>query len=329
MFIWLAGYICWNGYALNKAGIVLAVSLYKSADVLEDVYHGYYQQEGRLDSASLAQTIRLGLTIFVYLSLLLLTRDLLLSTIISTLISLLVFLLLNRTLRTVFQEPAFKNAQWPAVKRLLLKCAPLGICGFLQLFVVNYSKYAIDSFLTDTAQSYYGALSMPVFVINLLSISVYRPILIQLAKDWQAGGTLALGRMLLKQFLFIAAVTLAVMVLGYLWGIPVLSFIYGVDLSGYRPALMILLLGGGMAALAGFMTSVIAAIRVQKFLLIGYGAALLLEIIAAPELVQKMGTVGACVLFTASMLTLALAASGIVMKAMKKAGIRKGMRINA
>ncbi len=320
MFFWLTGYIFWNGYEPEKAGIVIAVALYKSIDVLEDVYHGYYQREGRLDSASFAQTIRLALTILLYLAILLLTRDLLLATIISTIFTLLAFVLLNRTLRTVFKEPAFQHSQWPGVKQLLLKCAPLGIGGFLQLYVVNYPKYAIDSFLTDTVQSYYGALSMPVFVINLLSISLYRPLLMQLAQYWQTSNKSALRQMLYKQFLFIAAITVMAMIFGYLLGIPVLSWIYGMNLEGYRLALMILLAGGGMAALAGFMTSVIAAMRVQKYLLIGYGVTILLEFGVASLLVQKMGTVGASILFTTSMLVLALTTSGIVIRTMKKSG---------
>ncbi len=329
MFFWLAGYIFWNGYEPEKAGIVIAVALYKSIDVLEDVYHGYYQREGRLDSASLAQSIRLGFTILLYLAILLLTRNLLVATAISAIFSLLAFMLLNRTLRFVFAEPAYLHAQWPSVKQLLLKCAPLGICGFLQLYVVNYPKYAIDSFLTDTVQSYYGALSMPVFAINLLSISIYRPLLMQLAQNWQSSNKPALRQMLYKQLLFIVAITMMAMIFGYLFGIPVLSWIYGMNLEGYRPALMILLAGGGMAALAGFMTSVIAALRIQRFLLIGYGVTMLLEICAASYLVQKMGTVGASILFTTSMLMLALAASGIVMMTISKMDNTKGIHSNA
>jgi O-antigen/teichoic acid export membrane protein len=320
MFFWLAGYMLWKGYEPEKVSIVLAVAFYKSIDVIEDVYHGYYQREGRLDSASLAQTIRLSFTIFLYLTILVLTRNLLLATIISAVFSYLAFVLLNRTLRTVFAEPAFQHAHWPAVKQLLLKCAPLGICGFLQLYVVNYPKYAIDSFLTDTVQSYYGALSMPVFVINLLSISIYRPLLTQLASNWQTCNKSTLRQMLHKQFLFIAAITVMALIFGYLLGIPILSWIYGMNLEGYRPALMILLAGGGMAALAGFMTSVIAAMRVQQYLLIGYGVTMLLEIGLASLLVQKMGTVGASILFTTSMLVLALTTSGIVIRTMKKSG---------
>ncbi len=323
MFVWLAAYIVLGGYEPEKASIIIAVAFYKSIDVLEDVYHGYYQHEGRLDSASLAQTIRLGSTIVLYISAVLLSSNLLLSTIISAIYSLLAFVFLNRVLRAEFSDPVFLYGQCTAIKKLLLICAPLGISGFLQLFIVNYPKYAIDMFLSDTAQSYYGALSMPVFVINLLSISIFRPLLIQLAQHWHSSNKPALNLMLRKQLCFVAAVTATAMIAGYLLGIPVLTWMYGIDLNGYRPSLMILLMGGGMAALSGFMTSIIAVIRAQKYLLIVYGLTMLLEVGIAPILVQNMGVYGASILFTASMLMLAIVTSGIVIGVMMKSHLQE------
>jgi hypothetical protein len=56
---------------------------------------------------------------------------------------------------------------------------------------------------------------------------------------------------------------------------------------------------------------------------------MLLEISLASFLVQKMGTAGASILFASSMLLLAVFASWIVMRTMKKMDNRKGIRCNA
>lgn len=318
MLAFVAGYIFFNDYSLQKAGIMAAVSLYKAVDVVEDVYHGYYQRAGRLDSAALAQTIRYGTTIILYVTLLLITHDLLLSTIISASYSALIFVLLNKPLRTVFSAPALAKGQWPEVKKLLIQCAPLGICAFLQLFVINGPKYAIDVYLNDVAQTDYGAISMPLFAINLLSMSIYRPLLLNMAHLWHLSKFTELKKMMGKQFMFIAALTAAAMLLGYLWGIPVLSLLYGIDLSGYRKALMILIFGGGAAAVSGFMTSIIAVMRLQKRLMMGYGAAVLAELILAVVLVAKWGVTGASILFTVSMFLLAVITGTTVYGAIKR-----------
>ncbi len=323
MFIYIACYIFFNGYSLEKAGILIAVSLYKAIDVWEDVYHGYYQREGRLDGAALSQTIRYGSSIALYILVLLITYDLLLSTLISAVYSMLVFVLLNKTLRTVFSAPAFLHRQRGTVKKLLICCAPLGLCAALQLFVINYPKYAIDSYLNDMSQTYYGALSMPVFAVNLLSISIYRPILLHLARHWHSAEGPELRRMIRKQLFFIAVITALSFVLGYLWGTPVLSFMYGIDLNGYRPALLILLAGGGMAAVSGFMTSVITVMRLQKYLIPGYITALLACVFMATLLIQQMGIEGASILFSVSMLLLALMTGIIVFRAIAKIGFPK------
>ena len=286
MCLFIAGYIFFNSYSLEKAGIMIAVSLYKAVDVWEDVYHGYYQREGRLDGAALSQTIRYGSSIALYITVLLISKDLFLSTWISALYSMLAFVFLNKALRAAFSAPAFSHGQWMAVKILLVSCAPLGLCAALQLFIINFPKYSIDSYLNDMSQTYYGALSMPVFAVNLLSVSIYRPMLFHMAQHWHSGKQPELRQTIRKQLFLIAIITVLSLVLGYLWGIPVLSFVYGIELNGYRSALLILLAGGGMAAVSGFMTSVITVMRLQKYLIPGYVTALLASVFMAALLIQ-------------------------------------------
>ena len=323
MCTFIAGYIVFNGYSLEKASIMIAVCLYKAVDVWEDVYHGYYQRNGRLDGAALSQTIRCGSSIALYITILLITKDLFLSTCISALYAMLVFVLLNKALRTAFSAPAFLHGQWAAVRKLLISCAPLGLCAALALFAINYPKYAIDSYLNDLSQTYYGALSMPVFAANLFSISIYRPILLHMARHWHSAQQPKLKQMIRRQLLFIAAITALSLILGYLWGIPVLSFVYGIDLKEYRPALLILLAGGGMAAISGFMTSVISVMRLQKYLIPGYAAALLVSVIAAALLMQRAGVDGASITFAVSMLVLALMTGAVVFCAVARIGFSK------
>ncbi len=323
MCIFLAGYIFFNGYSLEKAGVMIAVSCYKAVDVWEDVYHGYYQREGRLDGAALSQTIRYGSSIALYIAVLLITKDLFLSTWISALYAMLVFVLLNKALRTAFPAPAFLHGQWAAVGKLLICCAPLGICAALQLLVINYPKYAIDSYLNDLSQTYYGALSMPVFAVNLLSLSIYRPMLLPMARHWHLAQQPELRRTIRKQLFFIAVITALSLVMGFFWGVPVLSFVYGIDLHGYRSALLILLAGGAMAAVSGFMTSVLSVMRLQKHLIPGYAAALLASAAAAAPLIRRAGIEGAGILFAVSMLILALTTGAAVFRAIAKIGFSK------
>ena len=66
-----------NGYSMEKSLIIIWMSLFKVVDAFEDVFHGLYQQRGRLDIAGKAMTLRLGTTILFFLTGLLILKNLL------------------------------------------------------------------------------------------------------------------------------------------------------------------------------------------------------------------------------------------------------------
>ena len=58
-------------------------------------------------------------------------------------------------------------------------------------------------------------------------------------------------------------------------GIPVLSWIFGMNLAGHRKELIIVMLGGGMLAYSVFFNTVITIVRMHRTLIYSYGAAAL------------------------------------------------------
>jgi O-antigen/teichoic acid export membrane protein len=84
------------GYTSYKCAVILGTICFKSVDCIEDVYHGRYQQRGRLDVAAKAQSIRLILTLLVFVLCICLTGNLLLTVLVSMLFTALLCLLLIR-----------------------------------------------------------------------------------------------------------------------------------------------------------------------------------------------------------------------------------------
>ena len=89
-------------------------------------------------------------------------------------------------------------------------------------------------------------------------------------------------------------------------GIPVLSAVFGVDLSEYRQELCIIMLGGGMLAYATYFSTVIAIIRVQKSLIACYGVVSAMSLLLSGLFVKPYGIYGACWLYVLLMGVLAL-----------------------
>ena len=73
-----------------------------------------------------------------------------------------------------FEETA--RFDWKNVKKILIQCFPLFVGLFLQFYIGNAPKYAIDAILSDNYQAIYGFIAMPVFIISLLNSMIFNPI---------------------------------------------------------------------------------------------------------------------------------------------------------
>lgn len=296
-----------NGYSMEKAQIIFWMCLFKVVDVVEDVYHGLYQQQNRLDVASKAMTLRMTITIIVFAVGLIVFKDLLLVLIISTIATTVIFALLTKwTYGTFSQNDGLTGESETRINKknlfLLLKlCFPLFAGSFLSFYIGNAPKYAIDAMLTDELQACYGFIAMPVFVIGLLNNFIFNPMLYQMSSLWENGKVREFLKRTLLQTGIVALITLVCIAGAWLLGIPVLSWLYNTDLSPYKAELLILLLGGGFLGLSGLLNTVITIIRYQKSLMWGYAFIALLAFLFSNGIVRRYEMMGAAVLYTVLM----------------------------
>lgn len=300
-------YILANGFSLYKSQIIFWVCMLKMIDALEDIFHGVLQVNDKLDTAGKLQTIRNVFSMMVFLAVLSYTGNLLFACVFTSITSFALCLAINiyfvRKIEKI--EICFSVR---LVKQLLTECFPLFATSFLSLYIYNVPKYTIDRYLAEEVQTYYGIIFMPAFVINLLSEFVFKPLLTYMADLWTSMRTNELLHTIMKLLAGIAVITVAIVSIGFLLGIPVLSFVYGIDLADYKSELMLLLLGGGFGAAVWLLNNVMTTIRKQKGLLMGYAVASVFTSVASTFLVQRLAVTGAAVsyLCTVSLLFMIL-----------------------
>ncbi len=158
-------------------------------------------------------------------------------------------------------------------------------------------KYAIDDMGNDILQMQYGYLVLPILTINLLSAVIYRPIVNKLSRFYYDGEFQRFFKEILKQMMIIGILTLIIVVGGYLIGLRLLGFIYGVDLMESMPAFMVMLIGGGLNTVSAFFVIVLTIQRAQNELLISYIVTLLVGVPIAATLIQTYGIMGASILY--------------------------------
>ena len=293
---YLAVSVAFRGYSFRKAWIVVLVVLIYSMDAWEDVFAGRMQQKGRLDTAAKMFALRWCMTLLAWTLGLTLLRDVIISSAIALAVSAgfcyLQIRAVEREARSG-EKGAFSQGEGKKLWRMAKSCLPLCVSSLLYMYLPNASKYAIDSVLSDTEQAYYGFVSMPVFVVSLASTVILQPYLVQLSEEWGEGERKKLIALVGRLGGLIGISAVLILAAGFLFGIPVLSLIYGVDLSGYKTEMMLLLTGGAAIGFIGLFGNLLTVTRRQEIQMICYAVVSLSAVFSTEKIVAAYGTVGA------------------------------------
>lgn len=284
-------YVLISGYNARKSFIFLFICLTKMTDAVEDVYHGQMQKAGKLALAGKLLAARNLFTIVLFGITMWFFRDLLYASQITALLSLVLCLVLN----IGFSQKAFSRKEKGIPKEtahLFKNCFPLFLGTFLSLVIYNVPKYVIDFFGNESQTACYTIIFMPTFVINLFSDFIFKPMLTDMAYDYENGRMKSLKKRIHKLLGSIGLLMLFAMLCAYFIGTQILSWFYAVDVNALQLELCILMLGGGFSAAVYLLYNVLTCMRKQGSILLGYGLAAIMISGAALLLFQPLGILG-------------------------------------
>lgn len=321
MMVVSIGFVWIKAYSFAKGMLVLLLCGWKMLDTFADVFEGLFQQKERLDISGCSMFTRTLLSTLSYMICLFFTGDMYISVVIAIVVSIICIILFNLMI-----YPEFDHARWKFSKarfiNLCKACFPLFAGVFMFSYISNASRYAIDAKLGANEVTYFTAVFLPVSTINLVSGFIFKPFLTTFAAKWETDSPRQFAVMMAKFVLMIAVITLVTIIGGYLLGIPVLSFLYGLNLSPYRWDLVLLLLGGGFSAFATIEYYCLAVMRVQNYVFVGYFTAFILSLVIPNRFVTMMGLHGAALCYLLLMGCIVFAFSiGIYIGFRKKDGV--------
>lgn len=293
-----------RGYTASKFAVVFLMCVLKGIQAFSDVLHGRMQQMGRLDVATKSSCIRYICEMASFALVLVIAHNLVMASIICVMVSFAVFMMTSYNAARDFGtlKPSFK---WDRMKLMFIEGFPLFVSLFLNMYISNAPKYAIDAYLDETTQALYNMVFMPAFVIQLIAHFIFNPIITTYAEVWQAGKVQKFKKLVLKQCLVILGLTLLAVVVALTIGIPVLSWFFGTELGEFKTELLIVVLGGGMLAYSVFFNTVITIVRLHKTLFYSYTATAIAAVVMAKFFVVNYGIMGAVILYGVLMTILA------------------------
>lgn len=253
-----------RGYSEQMFTICMGVCVYKMIDGLADVYEGRLQQKDKLYLAGISQAFR-SVVVFVVFSLfLLITRDLGISSIAMAVAAIATFLVLTFPL-ALLETPKSRRQSTQSIIALFKQCFPVFIALFMYALIDNMPKFVMETALSYDNQLYFNALYFPAQAILLTVGFVYKPLLVRMAQMWaDAEKRNRFHLVILAIVAMVIALTLVVIFLMGWIGIPIMSFMYGIDFEQFRGLSFIMIAAGGVTAIIDFLYQVITVLRRQK-----------------------------------------------------------------
>ena len=303
-----------SGDGLMAAVLIALIACLRVFDAFEDVFYCELQREGRLDIAGKACFLRTLTTIGVFSVVLALGGSMLTAAAITLVASLVVML-------GAYLPPARRlfplGPRWEPrpIIRVLAECLPLFLASFIALYLANAPRFAIDRYLDNAQQGYFAIIFMPAFTINLLSFVIFRPLLTQMADRWIGADRVGFAAIVRRGLLGTFVAFIAVALVTYTVGAPILGFVYGTDVSGSMLELMVLVAGGALNA-AGV---ILYYMRLQRLVFAGYIIAAAAITVLCLLLVPTYGLLGASLAYAGAMAILAAAFLAGVRLALRRA----------
>ncbi|MBR3163396.1 MAG: hypothetical protein IKF17_04800 [Clostridia bacterium] len=292
-------------YDLYKSSILVLLSTFKSIEAFSEALYGIMQRKDRLDKVGKSFTIKSIVSLLSFLSVDLITHNLVVSCITLCIVNIIVVLIYDFTnikkLEIVKSKFTIKN------NNILLKIGFFTfILTFLSQYIINSSRYAIDDILPNDLQTVYGIIIMPATFMGLLGQFIIQPILIKLSNCIKEGNKKELIKLILQVISIICALGIIALIFAYALGIQMLEIVYGIELSDYLLPLIIIMVGATMYSIELFASTVLIALRKT------FGQALLYFIISIAStviayiLVNKYSILGASISYLITMLLIAV-----------------------
>lgn len=257
-------YCSFRGYNADMFTICMAVCTYKMIDGLADVYEGRLQQMDKLYLAGISQTFRSVVVFIVFSVALLITRNLVVASIAMAVAAALTFIVLTFPLAHL-ETPRSRGRSFASIAALFKQCFPVFIALFMYSLIDNMPKFVMEGVLSYDNQLYFNALYFPAQAILLTVGSIYKPLLVRMAQMWaDAEKRRRFDLVILAIVAVVIVITLVVIFVMATIGIPVMSFMYGVDFEQFRGLSYIMIAAGGVTAIIDFLYQVITVLRRQK-----------------------------------------------------------------
>ena len=307
-----------NGKA-DAAGFMLIITMciLKMFDGVADVFEGEFQRNDRIDISGMSMAFRTMAIMAVFSIIAWVTRNIYAASAVAAVTGLAGTAVVAVVWSRGF-EPLSVSFDREKMKSLFRSTILLFIGSAMCMWLWNGTKYVVEWTLTDRDTLAYGIVFMPTMVINLGSSFVFKPMLTTLARHYEQGEYKAFAKLVAVLVATAVGITVVTLGAGAWLGIPVLSWLYDIELAPYKSVMLVLIAAGGFNAVSILFYYALTVMRLQKEIFAGYTITFVVSIIFPIVMVKAMGIAGAGTSYLIVMMLLTVLFGGMLCVKLKK-----------
>lgn len=253
-------YLIIKQYDTYKFIVMLLLIIYKVLNAFAESIYAIIQKKEELYKVGISLFWKAIIEIIIFLITNIMTHNLIYSSI-SLIITELIILLIYDFKTVKSYKFKMKKFNSKSNMKILKLGFPVFVFTILTQYLINASKYAIDSTLTDKAQSIYGMLSMIATLTVMLSQLILHPYLNSMNDDLKNRNIKCFNKKVIKICSIIFVIGIIESILGYLLGTWALGIVYGVNLNKYKLLLLIIIIGSIFYSIVSILSNALIAMR--------------------------------------------------------------------
>ncbi len=233
------------GYSIvlqYDARTVLCIFLYmifKLNETFSDVLHAIDQKYYRMDYVCASLVVRGIVMVVVFAVAIAITHDVLIAVLLMAIGTMMVVVLYDIPRAKTFEsiKPIFDKNK---IARILLFCLPNVLSSASFVAVTTVPRQMLEKSMGQEALGYYGTIATPIMIVQILATSIFNPMTTELTKHYTNNDSRKFLKLLLRNFLIVAVITMAVFVgvalvgkfaVGLVFGqtfVPYTNLMYGI-----------------------------------------------------------------------------------------------------
>lgn len=289
-----------KGYKDDKILLIMLLVIYRGIDAFLDSIHGVIQKKDKIYKLGKLTFYRTICLIIVFFTVCSISKNIILTCTCLLITDILFIFLFDYRLAKKY----IVKSKYNGIKNLslMIEGATTFLFSFFAIIILNSPKYSIDNYSNNTIQGIFGIIFMPSSFLSLVSLYIINPFINEITNLVTKKDKKLLTKKIIEITIFILFIGLLVLIVGYYLGIPILYYIYGIELNKYKRQLMYILTASVFYSIYCLLSTVLIAMRKNLPQLISLFVVTIIAIITSNILVFKYSIVGASYAYLITMI---------------------------